>query len=73
MCSRKGRAGEKTCASVRFAATFADLGEITTAVPKHVEEVEDDRSRRAFLPLLEQLKPGYALTIERNDLTIQNG
>jgi hypothetical protein len=52
---------------------FADLGEITTAPPKHVEETIDDRSGRAFLPLLEQLKPRNTLSVQRNNFAVQNG
>ena len=46
--------------------------EISSTGPKQIEQIVDHRSSRAFLPLLEQLKPGYALVIQRNNLTIQN-
>ena len=42
-------------------------------VPKQIEQVIDYRSSRAFLPLLKQLETGYAILIQRHDLTIQDG
>jgi hypothetical protein len=38
-------------------------GEITAVTPKHVEQIIDDWSGRALLPLLEQLKPGDTLLV----------
>jgi hypothetical protein len=47
-------------------------GKITPVIPKQIEQVIDYRSGWAFLPPLQQLKPGYAVLIQRHDFTVQN-
>ncbi|HET9375478.1 MAG TPA: hypothetical protein VFO40_10915 [Chthoniobacterales bacterium] len=48
-------------------------GEVTAVTPEQVEQIIYDRSRRALLPLLEQLKPGDAFRVQRNNFAVQNG
>jgi hypothetical protein len=50
----------------------AIAGQVTPVVPKQIEDDIRNRSGRAFLPLLQKLKPRYACRIQPYNFTIQN-